>query len=63
MVPNILFDEPVLVMAAHHGVGQMEVFNHRLQFAGVALGDVATKNHGELIGLADGSVRIQQAVA
>jgi hypothetical protein len=63
MVPNVLFDKPVLVMAAPHRVGQMEVFNHGLPFAGVALGDLTTKDYGEFIGLADCSVAVEPAVA
>jgi hypothetical protein len=62
MISDILLDESVLVMAAHDRVGQVEVFDHRLQFSGVTLSDLTAKDHGEFVGLADGSVGIEQSV-
>ncbi len=49
-------------MAADHRIGQIEIFDHGLQLALVLLGHFAPEDHGDLLGLADGSVQIQQSL-
>jgi hypothetical protein len=40
----------------------MEIFDDGLELSLVALGDPATKDRGDLVGLADGAVGIQQSL-
>jgi hypothetical protein len=60
MIPHILLDEPVNVMAADHSVGQVHVFDNGLQFAAILFGDPGAEDGGDLIGLADGAIGIEQ---
>ena len=30
MIPNILFDEPMAIVTADNGIGQMPILDHRL---------------------------------
>jgi hypothetical protein len=46
-------------MAADHGIGQVHVLDFSLQLAPIVLGDFATKDDGDFIGLADGSVGVE----
>src|SRR5262249_39950000 len=62
-IPDVLFDEPVAVVAPDDGVGEIEILDDGLQLAAVAFGDLAAEDHRELAGLADRAVGIQQALA
>ena len=62
VIAHVLFGKTVLVMTANHRVGQIHVLNHSLQFALVLLGHLAAEDHGDLLGLADGPIHIQQAL-
>ena len=61
VIANILLDEAVAVVAANHRVGQVHVFDLGLQLASIMLADPATEDHGELVGLPDCSIGIEQA--
>jgi hypothetical protein len=63
MVAHVLFDEPVAVVAANHGIGQIKILNDRLEFAAVVLGHLATEDGADLVGLADGAIGIEQALS
>ena len=63
MIANVLLDEAVAVVAADHRVGQVHVFDLGLQLAPIMLGDLATEDHGDLVGLSDRSIGIEQALA
>jgi hypothetical protein len=62
VIPYVLLDESVAVVAADDGVGEIEVFDHRLQLAAVALADLAAKDGGDLMRLADGAIGVQEAL-
>jgi hypothetical protein len=61
VIAHVVFGEAVAVMTADHWVGKVEVFDHRLQFPLVLFGHFAAEDHGDLFGLSDGSVQIQQS--
>ena len=60
VVADILLDEAVLVVTPFDGVGQIKVFNDGLKLTGIGRGDFAAEDDGELVGLANGPVGIQQ---
>src|SRR5262244_998550 len=47
-------------MTADHWVGQVEIFDHRLQFTLVLFGHFAPEDRSDLVGLPDVSIQIQQ---
>ena len=47
------------IVAANDGVGEIEVLQHGLQLSAILLGDLTTKDDGDLVGLTDGAVSIQ----
>ena len=53
----------MLVVTPFDGVGQIEVFNDGLKLTGIARGDLAAEDDGELVGLANSPVGIQQPFA
>ena len=63
VIADVLFDEAIAVVAADDRIGQMDVFDHSLEFAPVKLGQLASENRGDLVGLADGTIGIEQALA
>jgi hypothetical protein len=60
VIADILFDEAVSIMAANHGVGEINVFDHGLEFSAVLLGKLAAEDHGDFVGLTDGSIGVEQ---
>ena len=50
------------VVAANDRIGQLDVLDDGLQFAFVVLGDFAAKDGGNLIGLANRTIGIQEAL-
>ena len=58
---DVLFDEPVAVVAPDDGIGEIEILDHGLELTAVAFGDLAAEDHRELGGPADRAVGIQQA--
>jgi hypothetical protein len=63
VIANILLDEAVAVMAANDRVGQVHVFDLGLQLAAVLPGDLAAEDDGDLVGLADRAVGVEQPLA
>jgi hypothetical protein len=63
MVTDVLLDEAVFVMAAHHRIGKVDIFDHGLKFAAVLLGNFATEDHREFVGLPNRAIGIQQPIA
>ena len=49
--------------SADDGTGKIHVFDDGLKLAVVVLGDLATEDDGEFVGLTDGAVGIQEALA
>src|SRR5215471_14323213 len=62
LIPHVLLDESILVMTADHRIGQIQIFDLGLQFAGMITTDLMAKDDGEFVGLADRPVRIQQSL-
>ena len=60
MIADVLFEAAVCVVSTNDGIGQIEVFDNGLKLSIVILGDLATEDGGDLAGLADGAVGIQQ---
>ena len=50
VVADILFEEPVLIVAADDRIGKIEIFDDGLQLSGVMLLNLATKDDADLIG-------------
>ena len=61
VVANILFCEAVPVVTADHRIGQVKVFHHGLQLAFILFGHLAAEDHGDLLGLADSAIQIQES--
>lgn len=59
VIAHVLLDEPVAVVAANHRIGQVKVFDHRLEFTTVMLGHLAAENHADLVGLSDRAIGIE----
>ena len=63
VVANVLLDEAVAVMATNNGVGKLHIRDLSLQLTPIALADLATKDHYDLVRLSDRSIGIEQAFA
>ena len=63
VIANLLLDEAMAIVSANDGVGQRQVLQYDVQFSSVTLGDLTAEDKGDLIGLTDGAVGIQQALA
>jgi hypothetical protein len=50
-------------MTTDHWVRKLQILPDGLQLSLVLLGDLATEDHGDLFGLADGTIGIQQSLA
>ena len=50
-------------MTTNHGVWKLQILNNGLKLSLVLLGDLATEDDGDLFGLADGTIGIQQSLA
>ena len=62
VIADVLFEGAVCVVSANDGVGQIEVFDDGLELSLVELGDLAAEDGGDLAGLADGAVGIQESL-
>src|ERR1700757_509223 len=62
VIADVLFKGAVCVVSANDGVGQIEVFDDGLKLSLVVLGDLAAEDGGDLAGLADGAVGIQESL-
>ena len=56
-------EETVSAVSANHRVRKMDIFDYGLQLSLVMPGDPKTEDGGDLVGIADGAVAIQQSVA
>ena len=63
VIADVLLDEAVAVVAADHRIGQVHVLDFGLQLAAMMPGDLAPEDHGDLVGLPDRSIGIEQAFA
>ena len=59
-IADILFEESVLIVAADDRIGKIEIFDDGLQFAGVVLVDLATKDDADFIGLPNRAVGVDE---
>jgi hypothetical protein len=50
-------------MTADDGVGQVKIFDHCLQPAPIILGHLAAEDGGDFVGLSDGAISVEQALA
>jgi len=62
VIADVLFKGAVCVVSTSHGVGQIEVFDDGLKLPLVVFGDLAAEGGGDLAGLADGAVGIQESL-
>ena len=60
MISDILLEEAVPVMTADDRIGQIHVFDDGLQLSAVLFSDFPAEDHGDLIGLTDGPIGVQQ---
>ena len=49
------------IVTADDGIGKIEIFDYGLKLALVLLGDFAAEDHGDLLGLSDGAIHVQQS--
>jgi hypothetical protein len=59
MITDILLEKALCVVSANDRVRKIEVFDDGLKLSLVVLGDLATEDRGDLVGLADRAVGIQ----
>src|SRR5437867_13078274 len=57
---DVLFGKAVPVVTANHRIGQVEIFDHRLQFPLVLFGYSTSEDGGDLLGWPDVSIQVQQ---
>ena len=62
VIADILLNEAVCIVGANDWVRKVDIFDDRLKLSLVVLGDLATEDRGDLVGLADGAVGIQQSL-
>ena len=63
VIADILLEEAVSIVATDHWVRKIEILDDGLKLSLVLLGDLATEDRGDLVGLADRTVGIQQSLA
>src|SRR5215510_11252915 len=63
MIAHVLLDEAVSIVAANNRVGKLKILDDGLKFSLILLSDLATEDHGDLVGLADSAIGIQQSLA
>ena len=63
MIAHVLLDEAVAVVAADDRIGQMQVLDFGLQLAAIELADLAAKDGGDLVRLADGAIGVEEPLA
>ena len=63
MIAHVLFDKAVCIVATNHWVRKIKILNNGLKLSLVLLSDLATEDHGNLVGLADRTVSVQQSLA
>ena len=63
MITDILLEEALSIMATDHWVWKLQILDDGLKLSLVLLGDLATEDDGNLLGLADGTIGIQQSLA
>jgi hypothetical protein len=56
VVANILLEKALSIMTTDYGVWKLHILDDGLQLSLVLLGDLATEDHGDLLGLADGTM-------
>src|ERR1700751_5278136 len=65
VIPDVLFEGAVCVVSTNNGVGQIEVRplpDDGLQLSLVVLGDLSAEDGGDLAGLADRAIGIQESL-
>jgi hypothetical protein len=50
-------------MAADDRVRQFEIFDHRLEFASISLGELAAEDGRDLVGLANGAIGVEESLS
>jgi hypothetical protein len=63
MIADTLLEETVPIMSANHRVRKIETLDDGLKLSPVVLSDLATEDGGDLVGLADGAVGVQESLA
>jgi hypothetical protein len=58
VIADILLEEAFCVVSANDRVRKIEIFDDGLKLSPVVLGDPATEDRGDLVGLADRAVGI-----
>jgi hypothetical protein len=61
-IADILLEKALSIMTTDHWVWKLQILDDGLKFSLVLLGDLATEDHGDLLGLADGTIGIQQSL-
>ena len=63
MIGDLLFDKAMAIGTADDRIEWIEVFELGLQFSAILWGDFSAKDNGDLVGLFDGAVRVQESLA
>ena len=59
MIADILLEKALSIVTTDHWVWKLQILDDGLKLSFVLLGDLATEDHGDLLGLADGPISVQ----
>jgi len=62
VIADILLEEAVSIMTTNHRIRKIQILDDGLKLSLVVLCDLATEDRGDLVGLADRAVGIQQSL-
>ncbi len=62
MIADIPLEEALSVVTTDHWVRKLQILDDGLKLSLVLLGDLATKDHGDLVGLADSTINVEQSL-
>jgi len=62
MIADVLFEGAVCVVSANDRIGKIQILDDSLKLSLVVFGDPAPEDGGDLAGLADGAVGIQESL-
>ena len=63
MVADILLEEALSIVTTDHWVRKLQILGDGLKLSLVLLGDLTTEDRGDLVGLADGTISVEQSLA
>jgi hypothetical protein len=63
VVADVLLEKALSIVTTDHWVRKLQILDDGLKLSLVLLCDLATEDHGNLVGLADGTISVEQSLA